>query len=118
MNFMEALAQQSIEGSINLIDMSVILVPVLDSFILGHGWIHWHSFDPNMRTDQHAWCVYEKGNVYNYPDNQLISGKYGTIQVIRRPWVAYLVAQTLLFIEKLNIGVFFIKILMFCKMNS
>ena len=35
--FMEALTQQSIEESINLSDMSVVLDAVLEGFIPGHG---------------------------------------------------------------------------------
>ena len=62
-----------------------------------------------MITDHHAWCVDEKGNVNAYPDNQLISGKYGATQVVRRPWDAHLVVQALLFIEKLNQDIFFDK---------
>ena len=47
MSFIEALAQESIEGKIDLSDMSVILDAVLESFIPGHGWIPCHSFDPH-----------------------------------------------------------------------
>ncbi len=84
--------------------MSVILDAVLESFIPGCGWIPLYSFDPHMVTDHHARC-----NIYNYPDNQLNSGKYGTIQAIRRPWDAYLVAQALSFIETMNKDIFFYK---------
>lgn len=91
--FMEAFAQHSIEGSLNLNDMLVIVDAVLESFILGCGSIPWHSFKPHIITDHYAWCVNKKGNMYNYPDNQLIAGKKGTTQVVRRLWDAYLVAE-------------------------
>ncbi len=103
---MEALTQQSIEESINLSDMSVVLDAVLEGFIPGHGQIPWYSFDHLIIIDHHPWCIDKKGIVYSYPDDQLISGKYGTTQVISWPWNAYLDAQAFLFIEKLNKDIF------------
>ena len=63
---MEALAQQSIEGGINLSDMSLIFDAVIKSYPPAHAWFPWDSFDPHMITDHHAWCADKKGNIYDY----------------------------------------------------
>ncbi len=51
--------------------------------IPGGGWVPRHTYDPKMVIEFHAWCVDEKGLVHDYPDHQLIRGKYGTRDLVR-----------------------------------
>jgi len=88
---------------------SGILQMLLESFIPGDGWVPRHTFDPRMTMDFHAWCVDEKGMVHDYPDNQLIRGKYWTCHVVRRPWDANLIVKALPHIEKRSKDLFFDK---------
>ncbi len=59
---------------------------VLESLIPGGGWVPRHTLDPKMVMDFHAWCVDENGLIHDYPAHQLIQGKYGTHDLVRRPW--------------------------------
>lgn len=57
-------------------------------------------FDKNMVRDLHAWCIDDLGNVCDYPDDQNQHGDYSTMNIVRRPWDAYMVAEALPYIDK------------------
>ena len=67
------------------------------------------TFDPKMVMDFHAWCVDENGLIHDYPDHQLIQGKYGTCDLVRRPWDVNVVIMAMPHIEKLTKDEFFDK---------
>ncbi len=82
---------------------------VLESLIPGGGWVPRHIFDPKMVMDFHAWCVDENGLIHDYPDHQLIQGKYGTHDVVRRPWDMRVVIAAMPHIEQMTKVEFFDK---------
>lgn len=72
----------------------------MDIIVFGDGWNPCHTFDPNEIREHHAWCLEKMGKVYDYPDKQLIRGKYSTCDIVRHPKDAYLVVKALLHIEE------------------
>lgn len=65
------------------------------------------TFDKNMVQDFHAWCVDDLGNICDYPDDQNQHGRHSTMDIVRRPWDAYVVAEALPHIEEHCERVFF-----------
>ena len=80
-------------------DSTSFLTSLLDTKTLGKS--PRCSFDKNMVSDLHAWCVDEEGNVCDYPDAQNQHGDHATGNIVRRPWDAHMVAEALPHIDKL-----------------
>jgi len=68
-----------------------------------------YSFDKNMISDVHVWCVDEVGNVCDYPDDQNQHGDNRTKDIVHRPWDAEMVAEALPHIDEFNKKIFFNK---------
>ncbi len=68
-----------------------------------------YSFDKNMVSDVHVWCVDVFGNVCDYPDDQNQHGDKATKTIIRRPWDANMVTEALPHIDEFNEKIFFNK---------
>ena len=88
-------------------DTMSYLTSMLDT--AGGGEIPRSSFDKNMVSDVHAWCVDEVGNVCDYPDDQNQHGDNRTKNIVRRPWDANMVAEALPHIDEFNKKIFFNK---------
>ena len=79
-------------------DSTSFLTSMLDTMTLGKS--PRSSFDKNMVSDLHAWCVDEEGNVCDYPDDQNQHGAHSTANIVRRPWDARMVAEALPHFDK------------------
>ena len=79
-------------------DPTSFLTSMLDTTTLGKS--PRCSFDKNMVSDRHAWCVDEEGNVCDYPDEQNKHGAHSTANIVRRPWDARMVAEALPHFDK------------------
>ena len=68
-----------------------------------------YIFDRRQICDYHAWCVDERGNICDYPIDQVQYGERSTKDVVHRPWDACVMAEALPEIDKLNDLAFFNK---------
>ena len=64
-------------------------------------------FDKMQITDHHAWCVDERGNICDYPDEELQLGSRCTMDIVRRPWDARMIAEALPALDAMCDDVFF-----------